>query len=128
MIFMNIIWLLRFILLISIVTINCLHTESNEPADPPNEANDQALVEYSGLVEKITMFEGTLSQYSYFVFIDEHVKQIILFNQNKKSRNFDDYVGLHVNIKGEMIIGTIGWSGQKKEGLLVKEIFIVEKE
>jgi len=85
-----------------------------------NGADEQT--EFKGTVRKSTAYKGTLSEYSYFVLVTDDGKQMVLFNQKKRSLGFDEYKDRDVIVKGHMGVGTIGWRKQKKQGLLVDSI------
>lgn len=83
--------------------------------------SENETVQLSGIVQKVTELEGTLSEYFYYI-IRTRKGEVVLFNSKQKSLGFDMYTGTQVDISGLKITGTIGWKRIPKEGIQVENI------
>jgi len=105
------------------------NTESTEPDKEETPAvqkesqKPNKFILHTGIVQKITKFKGTLSEYSYYI-LSKDLEEIILFNSKQKSSGFDIYLDKKADIKGIFITGTISWKRIPAEGLQVLEITI----
>ena len=89
-----------------------------------------------GIIKKQKMYQGTLNEYTFYTIIigenktyflnpkDEN--NIILFNTNKESKGFDEYVNKKVKITGKIEMGFVGWKKELKKGILVEKITIIK--
>lgn len=82
-------------------------------------------ISLSGIVEIRVLNEGTFSEYSYFLLKTSGGEEI-LYNKQNYSIGFDDYVNKKVEVSGYSSVGYIGWNKQKKKGLIVKNIKLLQ--
>jgi len=91
-----------------------------------DEHLEEDMLRLTGTVKQVFQLKGTLSEYSYFILSTEDVRDLILFNENKESRGFEEYLGIEVEVFGENGTGFIGFRKTPTEGILVKEIVILQ--
>lgn len=90
------------------------------------------ITKLTGTVEKVVVYPGTKSEYSYFCLnvgddlTERPAYSVILFNARGRSEGFDIYVKVKVTVTGTMGTGTIGWMYTPAKGLFVKEISPVQ--
>ena len=116
---------IKIILFFIITIIACKST------DRISANHNKKIYIYSGIIEKITKFPGTFSEYSFYILKPDKInlpyKDIILFNKDDNtSRGFDEYVDKKVKITGKEITGYIGWRKLAKSGILVEKITIIK--
>lgn len=125
----------ELLLLLSISTLltGCLTLQPVETKISGNNLSENTesiepdkFILHTGIVQKITKFKGTLSEYSYYI-LSTDLEEIILFNSKQKSNGFDIYLDKKADIKGIFITGTISWKRIPAEGLQVVEISIKEE-
>jgi hypothetical protein len=86
---------------------------------------------FTGVLQKITEYPKTLSEYSYFILKPDNGgpqagQALILFNKDKLSSGFENYTDRRVEVSAYLGLGYLGWRKTLKRGLLVKEIKIIE--
>lgn len=85
------------------------------------------LVVLEGVVFKVKKLKGTLSEYSCFMIKDQE-KEFIIFNNKKKSRGFDFFLGKRVRVSAIEITGYVGWRRIKHKGFMILDIFTLEMD
>jgi hypothetical protein len=102
------------------------------PTDPIVGPTPAPMLKMTGVVEKVIVYPGTRSEYSYFQLIvgptDPRMERpticVILLNEKGRSEGFDLYVKKQVTAVGYIGYGTIGWMNKPVKGLIVKEIYV----
>jgi hypothetical protein len=116
------------LIFLSIFIFSCysspLEVKSDNDQKGPDSSNPEQ-VYLSGIIRKVIKFEGTLSEYAYFI-LKYDSKEIIIFNSKQKSNGFDFYVEKKVDISGLETTGTLGWKKTPAPGIEVLDISIVE--
>jgi hypothetical protein len=90
-----------------------------------NASGGSVQASWVGMVHKKTLFEGTLSEYSFFLLVLDDKSQYILFNEKKKSIGLEKYVNKKVHITGTLGSGEIGWRHTTTNGIIIENIEIV---